>query len=162
MSHFTLTSCFFYASFTDQIQVPETLLHSPRLSGRSLNDFVLIFLSRPLSHHHFCSLTSCLCVYFSADVLTDRVIALEADGCTQADIARHYELMLKLGRISGISPYMSHLVYRVEGNCVYGLNIGANSLCILDCVCVCVSLGLCVCLCACMNGHAQMLSMFLL
>lgn len=94
-----------------------------------------LILSRPLSHHHFCSLTSRLRVYFSADVLNDRVIALEADVWTQNDIARRYELMLKLGRISGIGPYMSHLVYRVEGDCVYRLNIGANALCLSKCVC---------------------------
>lgn len=53
--------------------------------------------------------------FFSADVLTDRVIALEADAWTQDDIALHHELMLKLGRISGIHPYTSHLIIQGGG-----------------------------------------------
>lgn len=48
--------------------------------------------------------------FFFADVLTDRVIALEADAWTQDDIARHHELIFKLGRISGIRLYMSYLI----------------------------------------------------
>lgn len=51
-----------------------------------------------------------MCIFFPADVLTDRVIALEADAWTQDDIARHHELTLKLGRISGIHPYLSYLI----------------------------------------------------
>lgn len=77
----------------------------------------VIFLVRPLSHRFFffSSLTSCLHVFFAADVLTDKVIALEADAWTQDDIALDHELMLKLGRISGIHPYTSHLIIQGGG-----------------------------------------------
>lgn len=54
-------------------------------------------------------------VFHSADVLTDRVIALEADAWTQDDIALRHELMLKLGRISGIHPNTSYLIIQGGG-----------------------------------------------
>ncbi len=99
------------ASFFYQKQVLLSILQSLCLFASSLTRFAYdLFKNRPLLHRNFFSLTSCLHVFFSADVLTDRVIALEADAWTQDDIARYHELILKLGRISGIHPYTSHLI----------------------------------------------------
>lgn len=88
-----------------------SLWQSLHFTGRSLTgsdcDLSAWLSSTVMSFSH----TPCLQIFFfSADVLTDRVIALEADVWTQDDIALHHELMLKLGRISGIHPYMSHLI----------------------------------------------------
>lgn len=93
----------------------------------------MIISARPLSHHYFFFFLflalSRLHVFFSADVLTDRVIALEADAWTQDDIALHHELILKLGRISGIHPYTSHLITQGGGGNVFmDLIVGANIL----------------------------------
>lgn len=79
----------------------------------SFSRFVCDLLSLPLLTSSSLPPTPCLHLFFSADVLTDRVIALEADAWTQDDIALHHELILKLGRISGIHPYTSHLI--IEG-----------------------------------------------
>lgn len=89
---------------------------SLHFSGSFLTHFACdLFSLFSLTSSFFSPLTSCLCVFFSADVLTDRVIALEADAWTQDDIALHHELMLKLGRISGIHPYMSYLIIQGGG-----------------------------------------------
>lgn len=89
---------------------------SLHLSGNSLTHFACdLFSPSSLTPSFFFSLTSCLHVFFPADVLTDRVIALEADAWTRDDIALHHELMLKLGRISGIHPYTSHLIIQGGG-----------------------------------------------
>lgn len=101
--------CRVLSSFFHQSQSFLSLLQS--LEVLSLISSV-IFLAYPLSHHGIFvpPLPPCLHVFFSADVLTDRVIALEADAWTQDDIALYHELMHKLGRISGIHPDTSHLI----------------------------------------------------
>lgn len=66
-------------------------------------------------HSYTIAFASYLHAFHSADVLTDWVIAPEADAWTQDDIALDHELMLKLRRISGIHPYSSYLIIQGGG-----------------------------------------------
>lgn len=83
--------CCVLSSFFHQTQVLLSILQSLYICLEVLSLIVpVIFSACPLSHHNFhnfFSLTSRLHVFFSADVLTDRVIALEVDAWTQDDIA---------------------------------------------------------------------------
>lgn len=98
---FTLRCFYLYVNLCISLEVPSLMLS-------------VMFSACSLSHQFFSHSISA-CLFFSADVLTDRVIALGADPWTRHDTMLHYELMLKLGRISGIHPYASHLIIQGGG-----------------------------------------------
>lgn len=106
------------SSFSRQTRVVQSILPSLCVCLEGFNLILPVIFS--LSHIVIFSLSLHAFNYFSlADVLTDRIIALEADTWTWDDIALRHELMHKLGRISGIHPCMSYLIIQGGGGNVF-------------------------------------------